>query len=355
MPTYWLVHAAASLMLAPTASGASAGPPDRAWAAQATTRSSVENLSFEGSGAVLKGTLHLPHGTSKVPAVIVLHAASSPSRDEALYAHLLEMLPALGIAVLTYDRRGTGASTGDEKGNGFDVLVEDGIAAAKTVARHKRIDPSRIGFWGLSQGGWLSLLAATRHKQTAFAISVSAPMVTPDVQMNFAVANILRIKGHSDADIAQAIDARTAVDEFQRGRLDRASAQNRLDAAVNKPWFNLIYLDRTFSDPDKSGWAKEIRHDPLQSIGAVTAPALILYGAVDPWVPVQTSVERLKPFVSAHPNFSLYVINRADHAMMSGASPTRQIDPASFPSQAPDSAEYFAILAAWLQKNVLDR
>ena len=39
-------------------------------------------------------------------------------------------------------------------------------------------------------------------------------MVTPDVQMNFAIAKILRIKGYSQADIDLAVAARTAADEF---------------------------------------------------------------------------------------------------------------------------------------------
>ena len=41
------------------------------------------------------------------------------------------------------------------------------------------IDASRIGYWGLSQGGWLAASAAQRDPKAAFAISVSAPLVTP--------------------------------------------------------------------------------------------------------------------------------------------------------------------------------
>ena len=78
-----------------------------------------------------------------------------------------------------------------------------------------------------------------------------------------------------------------------RGRLDRATAQARLDAAASKPWFGLIYMSKTFNDPDKSGWAKEIRHDPLTSIGAISAPTLIIYGSGDPWVPAALSMDRL--------------------------------------------------------------
>ena len=332
-----------------TASPANAQP---VWSAPSTTQTFEEQKAFENEGARLSGTLILPQTTGPVPAVVVFHGASSPLRSEALYDHLRRMLPPLGVAVFTYDRRGTGASTGSPKGNAYELLAGDGIAAARMLSHDPRIDPKRIGFWGLSQGGWLSLVAAARYRPTAFAISISAPIVTPDAQMNFAVANILQIKGYSKADIDLAITARTAVDEFERGRLDRATAQKRVDAAATKPWFDLIYLDKTFRDPAESGWAKEIRHDPLASIGQIKAPTLILYGSGDPWVPAALSMDRLRDFTRTHKNFETAVIRGADHAMMTTTTPGEQIDPTFFPRQAPDSAEYFGRLAAWLQKHV---
>lgn len=350
-----LAKLVAMVLLASTSAATAADPATVHWKAPPTTRVMVEERVVDRGGVRLAGTLRLPAGESRVPAVVVFHTASAPQRDAALYDHLEQLLPSLGIAVYTFDRRGTGASTGNPKGNGFDVLADDGIAAAQMLAKDARIDPKRIGFWGLSQGGWLSMLAASRHKPTAFAVSISAPIVTPDVQMIFASENILRIKGYSQADIDQAVAARKGVDDFMRGRLDRASAQARLDAAAKQPWFDLIYMSKTFSDPDKSGWAKEISHDPLSSIGGVTAPALILFGSADPWVPVATSMQRLQGFSRVHPNFEAVVIDNADHTMMTSATPAEQIDPSQFTKHAPDSAEYFARLAAWLQRHGISR
>lgn len=345
----------ASLLFAMLIIAAPAAGQRPAWSATATTRVLSEDKKFDSAGARLAGTLTLPYSNRKVPAVVVLHGASSPLRNEVLYDHLKKMLPPLGIAVFAYDRRGTGESNGDAKGNGFDLLADDGIAAAQMLARDPRIDSSRIGFWGLSQGGWLSLLAASRYQPTAFAISVSAPMVTPDAQMNFAVANILRIKGFSQVDIDLAISARTGVDDFMRGKLDRQTAQTRLDAISDKPWFEFTYLSKTFNDPDKSGWAKEIRHDPLASIANVAAPALVIFGSGDPWVPATLSMNRLANFTASHRNFEAVVVDDADHSMMTSATPEQQVDPAFFPRQAPDSAEYFGRLAAWLQKQGLTK
>ena len=230
------------------------------------------------------------------------------------------------------------------------ALTDDGIAALRMLAQDPTVDPRRIGFWGLSQGGWLSLLAASRSPKAAFAVSVSAPMTTPDVQMNFAVANILRIKGYPQMDIDQALAARTAVDDFLRGKLGRATAQKILDATTTKPWFEHIYLSRMLEDPERSRWVKEMRHDPLAVVDAVKQPALVIYGSVDPWVPVQTSVERLRATSARRAPIDVAVIAGADHAMSTSVSAADQIVPVLFPRAAPDSAEYFGLLGAWLTR-----
>ncbi|HEX3887798.1 MAG TPA: alpha/beta fold hydrolase [Phenylobacterium sp.] len=349
-----LCAALAGALAVTPAAGAAAGAA-APWSAPASSAVIREEKTFSNAGATLSGTLYAPVSRGKVPAVVVFHGASEPSRDSELYRHLIQMLPPLGIAVLVFDRRGSGKSVGARNNGDFDMLADDGVAAARMLARDPRIDPKRIGFWGLSQGGWLSLLAAAHSPPAAFAIAVSAPLTTADVQMSFAAANILRIDGYSQADIDQAVAARTALDDFERGKLDRATAQARIDAAAKKPWFDLIYLGKTFHDPAQSDWARQMRNDPLKTLDKVKIPTLIIYGAADPWVPVAVSVKALRASAAQHPNITTAVVAGADHEMSLTTSPKDEIDPAGFAKLAPDSAEYFALLASWLTAHGLTR
>ena len=330
-----------------------AGGDQPPWNARPSVLVDAQERLFRSGTVTLSGTLYTPRSEGPVPAVIALHAASSPARDNPLYRHLIEMLPPMKIAIFIFDRRGSGRSGGKLEDSDYAVLADDGIAAQRMLAQDPRIDPRRIGFWGLSRGGWLSLLAASRSPQAAFAVSISAPMTTPDVQMNFAVANILRIKGYSPTDIDQAIAARTAVDDYLRGKRDRATAQEILDAASAKPWFEHIYMGKTFKDPDQSRWAKEMRHDPLAVLDTVKQPALVIYGSADPWVPVQISVERLRATSAQHPNIEVAVIAGADHAMATSVSVADQIDPVLSAREAPAAAEYLGLLGAWLARQGL--
>src|SRR5688500_13720816 len=171
-----IITASVVASFAQTAAAREQAPP---WSAPATTTIVDEDKVFDSAGARLSGTLYLPRGGKALGAIVVTHAASLPLRDQALYRHLKEILPPLGIAVFVYDRRGSGKSGGDLKASDYNLLADDAIAAVRAVGADPRIDPSRVGIWGLSQGGWLALLAASRSPHVNFAVSIAAPLVTP--------------------------------------------------------------------------------------------------------------------------------------------------------------------------------
>ncbi|MEI4506952.1 alpha/beta fold hydrolase [Sphingopyxis sp. CCNWLW253] len=321
------------------------------WTAPATTQVVTEERRFRSGDTELSGTLILPASTKPVAAVVVTHSASSPLRGASLYDHLKTALPALGIAVFVYDRRGSGQSGTKTAGGDFAVLADDAIAAAQSLKRDPRIDAKRIGTWGLSQGGWISPLAASRSPDIAFVIAVSAPVVTADVQMLFSSTNHLRANGHSQAEIDQMTATRKAVDDYMRGTGSREAAQKMIDAAKTQPWFKYTYMGETIRDRAVSGWRREIENDPLKNLSAVSVPTLVLYGADDAVVPVAVSVERLKAVAAQMPKLTVHSIAGADHAMQMSADQKISLDPKHDGTERPDSSEYMAILASWLALN----
>jgi dipeptidyl aminopeptidase/acylaminoacyl peptidase len=343
---WWVIGGLLTAWLAMNARAAVASPGP--WSAAPSTIVVAEPTQFRNGETELRGTLFLPREGRALAAIVALHGASSPLQASPLYRHLHEMLPPLGIAVLIYDRRGSGRSGGDLATSDYDQLADDAGAAVRMLASDPRIDARRIGVWGLSQGGWLSLLAAARHPEIAFAIAISAPVVTPDVQMVFSSTNHLRVNGYPQAEIDQMLAARNAVDAYMRGTGDRALAQHRVDAARHKPWFKLLYMSETVEDRATSRWRKEIEHDPLHTLERVHVPTLLIYGAEDPVVPVAISVDRLAATAAKHPNRQVAVVARADHGMMTSVDAKTLLDPAHADTEAPDAPEYFAILASWL-------
>lgn len=341
----FLLLATIAVSVQPTMASASSDVP---WAAPATTQIIKENRQFASGEARLSGTLYLPRRNKPVAVIVVTHSASSPLRDASLYDHLKQMMPALGIAVFVYDRRGSGQSGDATAGGNFTLLADDAIAAVNSLKADPRIDPTRIGTWGLSQGGWISSLAASRSNDIALVVSVSAPVVTADVQMLFSSTNHLRANGHSQAEIDQMVATRKAVDNYMRGTGSKEVAQRLIDRAKTTAWFKYTYMGETVRDREVSGWRREIENDPLTNLSSVAQPTLILYGTHDAVVPVVESVDRLKGIASKMPRMTVYVVAGADHAMQVSVDETVSLDPKNDGTEQADAPEYIAYLASWL-------
>ena len=328
--------------------------PSDLWHVAANPSARSEEIQFSNGDVHLKGTVYLPKTGNRIPAVVVLHHAGLPIRDANLYRHLYEGLPEMGIAVLVYDRRGSGQSSGDLDKADYETLADDAIAGQHALAKFSRIDPKKIGFWGLSQGGWLAVLAAGRSKDAAFAISVSAPLVTADEQMQFATRNLLTVRGYSESDVQDMLAARKAWTGYLHLKTTRDEAVEALRKAEAKPWFDIAYLPKASqltNDPEHDSNRRRLDDDPIASVQHAKVPLLFLYADSDPWVPVGESVKRLHSLAAKSPNIQYAVVDNANHEMMFPGNETMQIDEQATQKEAPQAPAYFMLLASWIARH----
>lgn len=329
-------------------------PAQVPWYAPPTVAVETRHITFADGDATLSGTLYAPKVAYKVPAVVVLHGASEPLAGTPLYEHLREDLPRIGVAVLVFDRRGSGASSG-KADVPYQTLADDGIAGARALRALPQIDSHRVGYWGISQGGWLATMATLRDPQAAFAVAVSAPLVTAETQMEFAMSNQLNVLGYSQADVADMMDARRELDGYFGGTNDRGAAVAALQRIENKPWFDLMYLPRASEvpkDPADSTWRKQMDVDFFAAVGRVNVPILFILGDRDPWIPVSATVRQLQTLRAMHPRLDYVVVPNANHLMMTPAAHEQMNDatPAAIATEKPDSTAYFMILGDWLSR-----
>src|SRR5262249_9613968 len=130
-----------------------------------------EDVHFSNGQIRLGGTLIRPNTPGKHPALILVHASGAEDREYLL--PLAHFLVRRGVAVLGYDKRGVGESTGDWKTASFEDLAGDVVAAFEFLKKCSDIDAKQIGILGWSQAGWVMPLAAVREQSIAFLISVS--------------------------------------------------------------------------------------------------------------------------------------------------------------------------------------
>src|SRR5512137_282753 len=124
-------------------------------------RSEHVSITNAAGQAVLDGTLTLPEGAGPFPAVILITGSGPQNRDEEIFGHkpflvLADHLSRRGIAVLRYDDRGVGKSTGNLATATSEDLAGDAWAAWQMLSARPEIDPKRIGLLGHSEGGLIA-------------------------------------------------------------------------------------------------------------------------------------------------------------------------------------------------------
>lgn len=350
--------AASLLVAALSLTGCSRDGPTQASQAAAATASAVneERVRITNGDVMLAGTLLLPEGRQPRPAVVLFHGSGPQERDLRTARWFAEH----GVAALAYDKRGVGESTGDFRKGPFMDLCDDGLAAIAYLKSRKEVDIKRIGVWGLSQGGWLGPMAASRSGDVTWVIAVSGPGVSPGEQMIVHYANELRRQDVPERDVEEASALRREVYEYLYAGKGYEKVKADLDAARRKRWYAPVNAqqDRLFEPLQRPGdltderspravrFAREMHYDPVPALEALRVPALFLFGDKDWLIPVEESVkviQRVK--AGGNHDFTIQVFQNVDHGMFVTAG-----DEAGSKSR-----EYGAAMQAWLAAHVLNK
>jgi dienelactone hydrolase len=144
------------------------------------------DFKYPSGDVTLSSRLTLPAGNGPFPAVVTVHGSEAARKENYQISSLIQQ----GFAVLSYDKRGVGESTGVcpcpggvglTVGNSkemLQLLAGDALAGVAFLKRHHDIDSTRIGLVGWSQAGWIIPIAASRSDDLAFMVNVVGPTVT---------------------------------------------------------------------------------------------------------------------------------------------------------------------------------
>lgn len=295
-----------------------------------------EEVVFFNEDIRLAGTLTLPETEGRHPAVILITGSGPQDRDEnilgfRIFAIIADHMTRNGIAVLRYDDRGVGGSTGSVLEATSEDLAGDVVAAMEFLQERDDIDPQQIGVLGHSEGGAIAPMVANRTGETAFVILLAGPGLPGAELLGIQLERVLETQGATEEDIAEAreqqqrifealrtgegwdelreqwaADLREQIEqlpEAQRealGNLDEyiELAIDEQVAGVNNPWF------RFFVD-----------YDPRPALEELEAPVLAVFGGLDTQVPAEPNVEAMEAAFEAgdHPDYTIEVFPQANH------------------------------------------
>ncbi|WP_157946928.1 alpha/beta hydrolase [Thalassobius sp. I31.1] len=278
----------------------------------------IEQITFAGGkGVTLAGELTMPQFSGPFTAIILVSGSGPNDRDETISGHrpalvLSDHLTKAGFAVLRYDDRGAGQSTGDYYTAALSDFAEDAAGAFTWLSKHPEIDSNAIGFIGASEGGYTAPVAA-QNVPAAFLVFLAGPAipVLPDL-MSTQFADTQRAEGVGDDVIQQARQQYEAATAILSSSDTLENKRSKLDAYLISEGQSARQRRQTL-DFWANPWGVEYAsHDPAVALRTFSGPVLALFGSTD----LQVSATENAPVMErllGHPKSEVVVFDGLNH------------------------------------------
>ncbi|MBX3562293.1 MAG: alpha/beta hydrolase [Sphingomonas sp.] len=274
-------------------------------------------------GVTLAGTLTVPEGEGPFPAAILISGSGPQDRDETVFGHkpfavLADHLTRAGIAVLRYDDRGAGQSTGSHAGATSADFATDADAAFSWLADRPEIDARGVGFVGHSEGGLIGPLAALDNDRVAFLVLMAGPGTDTATLMESQRRAIGVSVGMSAADLDRSEPIQRRYFAIAAGDLDETAAVAALEAALTGdalagagiPAAQRDGMVQRMRDP----WFRFFaRHDPASVLARMRMPVLAINGALDRQVPAAENLAGIRAATTGNPDVTIVELPGLNH------------------------------------------
>ncbi|MDX5479221.1 MAG: alpha/beta hydrolase, partial [Cyclobacteriaceae bacterium] len=266
-------------------------------------------VRFENRGdkITLAGTLTLPIPTAKKPPVVILITGSGPQdRDESFADHkpfliLSDYLTRNGIAVLRYDDRGFGESTGNFAAGTTADFATDVLSAINFLKTRTEIDTRKIGLIGHSEGAIIAPMVSNLSKDISFIVMLAGTgtsgkkvSLTQAIDYrNFPVADEKQYEDY----VKKAIEIASSEKEIEivRSELNAFYQNSDLLASLLPPDMDKDEFIENLVSSRTTPWVRYFyNYNPANEIRKIKIPVLALYGSNDTQVPPKYHLQPVK-------------------------------------------------------------
>ena len=276
-----------------------------------------EDVSYENSthGIKLAGTLTVPKGDGPFPAAITISGSGATDRDGTHFEHkpyqvIADYLTRNGIAVLRFDDRGVGQSTGNHSAATSADFAVDVTAGIEFLKSHSKIDPNKIGLIGHSEGGLIAPMVAAENEEVHFIILLAGTGVDGGVILKSQSSAILKADGASEEKLAANRKAHDAILERLKESPDithadiKAAGQTYIDSIADPSTKELCEVSvNQLVSVLGSKWVRYfVQHDPAKPLTKVKCHVLAMNGEKDLQVlcdlnldPIEKALQRGTP------------------------------------------------------------
>lgn len=272
----------------------------------------------------LAGTLSVPNGKGPFPAVVLISGTGHNTRDEDVWGHkvfvvLADALNRNGVAVLRYDKRGAGGSTGDYDAATTVDFTSDAAAAVTWLKTQPEIDAQRIGVLGHSEGGIIAPAVAAADKSVAFVVMIAGPAIRGDKLFVLQSAMTAKTYGAPEVYIARRKVFDQALYDAIVSAPSDAAALDHAKSIVAKGVAEKV-IDQneaeTLPQEDTRPWERYfLAYDPAPTLATLRVPVLALNGSLDVQVPAKEDLAAARVALKNNPNATVVELPGMNHLL----------------------------------------
>ncbi|WP_303450915.1 S9 family peptidase [Colwellia sp. 1_MG-2023] len=328
----------------------------------------VEEVTFKNHNIKLAGTLTLPSSEGTYPGVVLISGSGPQDRDQTFMGHktflvIADYLTQHGIAVLRFDDRGVGKSTGNFDTATSADFAQDVSAAIDYLSSHKNIAKDSIGLMGHSEGGLIAPITASSNPDVGFVVLLAGPGQTGNDISIWQVKSFLRANGLSLQAAKAGSEITGALNHTVMTNRDIDNLASELELSYDKKW-------QTFPDDIKAEikaigggklssprvqqlstkWMKYfLLHNPQTYLRKLTIPVLAIHGSKDTQMDMAQNLDKIRDALQeqAHPLTQVKEIHGVNHLFQRAKSGLMSEYSQIEETMSPDVLE---LLANWVLK-----
>jgi dienelactone hydrolase len=282
----------------------------------------IEEVKFKNTKDKinLAGTLTYPNGAGPFPTVILITGSGGQNRDEELFNHkpfwiIADYFAKNGIATLRYDDRGIAQSEGNFAASTSEDFAEDAKAGIDFLKTHSKVNASKLGIVGHSEGGMIAPMIAAADNSIGFIVLLAGPGIPIDELMIIQNNEVSKTAGIAESIIKENAALNQKCYAIIKTEKDLTKTKSKLRKLLSKNKMAESDIQNTINLVCSPWFRYFIQYNPKISLDKVKCPVLAINGDKDIQVTAKENLAGIEGALkkAGNQNYEIKLVENKNH------------------------------------------
>ncbi len=282
----------------------------------------IEEVKFKNTKdqITLAGTFTYPNGDGPFPTVILISGSGGQNRNEELFNHkpfwvIADYFAKNGIATLRYDDRGIDNSEGFFATSTSEDFAEDAKAGVDFLKIHPKVNASKLGIVGHSEGGMIAPMISASDSSIGFIILLAGPGIPIDELMTLQNIEVSKAAGLAESTIKENAALNHKCYAIIKTEKDLAKTKSKLKKLLSKNKMSELDIQNTINLVCSPWFRFFMKYEPKISLEKVKCPVLAINGDKDIQVTAKENLAGIEAALkkAGNQNYEVKLVENKNH------------------------------------------